>query len=91
MHLQISGEPWQLQVAKARFSELFTIARTRGPQLILRQKKDGVVMMSAEQYELLVARALQPKSLVQFFHDSPLSGLDELFERDKDTGREIDL
>lgn len=33
------GNPWQLQTAKARFSELFRQARTQGPQLITRQKR----------------------------------------------------
>ncbi|MGYP003441751663 len=89
--LQITGEPWQLQTAKARFSELFSLARTQGPQLILRQKKDGVVMLTVEQFDLLIARAHQAKSLVQFFRESPLVGLDLSFERDKDTGREIEL
>lgn len=89
--LQITGEPWQLQVAKARFSELFSLARTQGPQLILRQKKDGVVMLTVEQFDLLIARAHQAKSLVQFFRESPLLGTDLSFERDKDSGREIEL
>jgi Arc/MetJ-type ribon-helix-helix transcriptional regulator len=30
-----------------------------------------------------------PKSLVQFFRDSPFVGLELQFERDQDTGREI--
>ncbi|MFA7341378.1 MAG: type II toxin-antitoxin system Phd/YefM family antitoxin [Candidatus Obscuribacterales bacterium] len=89
--LQITGEPWQLQTAKARFSELFGLARTQGPQLILRQKKDGVVMLTVEQFDLLIARAHQAKSLVQFFRESPLVGIDLSFERDKDAGREIEL
>ena len=89
--LQITGEPWQLQAAKARFSELFSLARTQGPQLILRQKKDGVVMLTVEQFDLLIARAHQAKSLVQFFRESPLVGIDLSFEQDNDTGREIEL
>jgi hypothetical protein len=32
---------WQLQVAKARFSELFRRARSEGPQIITRQGKEG--------------------------------------------------
>ena len=32
-----------------------------------------------------------PKSLVQFFRESPLVGLELQFERDQDTGREIAL
>jgi prevent-host-death family protein len=48
------GEPrkkWQLQMAKARFSELFRCARSEGPQLITRQGKEGVVMISEEKYD----------------------------------------
>jgi prevent-host-death family protein len=89
--IQIAGLPWQLQTAKARFSELFRLARTEGPQLIMRQNKDGVVMLPVEQFDLLVSRAHQPTGLVQFFRQSPLSGLDLDFERNKDTGREIEL
>lgn len=82
---------WQLQTAKARFSEVFRRARTEGPQLITRQGKDGVVMIPVEQFDRLVARPRQPKSLVQFFRESPLVGLELDLERDKDTGRDIDL
>jgi very-short-patch-repair endonuclease len=32
-----------------------------------------------------------PKSLWQFFRESPLVGLELKFERKKDTGRDIDL
>jgi antitoxin Phd len=82
---------WQLQDAKAKFSEVFRLARTEGPQLITRQGKDGVIMLPVEQYDQLVNRSRQPKSLVQFFRDSPLVGLELEFERDKDPGRDIEL
>jgi prevent-host-death family protein len=83
--------PWQLQVAKARFSELFRRALSEGPQLITRQGKEGVVMISNEQYEQLVGKAHQPKSLLQFFRESPLVGVDLDLERDKNEGRDIEL
>ena len=83
--------PWQLQVAKARFSELFRRALSEGPQLITRQGKEGVVMISDEQYERLVGKAHQPKSLLQFFRESPLVGVDLDLERNKDEGRDIEL
>jgi prevent-host-death family protein len=82
---------WQVQTAKARFSEVLRLARTQGPQRITRQGKEGVVMISDEQYERLTARSRQPKSIVQFFRESPLVGVDLDLERDKDTGRDIDL
>src|ERR1700730_459382 len=82
---------WQLQTAKARFSELFRSARSEGPQLITRQGKEGVVMISEEQYDQLVGRSHQPKSLAQFFRESPLVGVELDLERAKDEVREIDL
>lgn len=80
---------WQLQTAKARFSELFRRARTEGPQVVSRQGKEQVVVLPAEQFERLTARAGQPRSLVQFFADSPLAGLKLDFRRSKDPGRAI--
>lgn len=82
-------ESWQIQTAKARFSEVFRRARTEGPQRITRQGKEGVVMISDEQYDRLVSKSHQPKSLVQFFRESPLVGVEIDWERDKDTGRDI--
>lgn len=82
---------WQLQTAKARFSELFRSARSEGPQLITRQGKEGVVMISEEQYDQLIGRSHQPKSLVQFFRESPFLGVDIDLERDNDEGRKIEL
>jgi antitoxin Phd len=89
--LKTARQAWQVQNAKARFSEVFRLARTKGPQLITRQGKDGVVMIPVEQFDRLVARSRQPKSLVQFFRQSPLVGLELDFERDKDTGRDTEL
>ena len=88
---KVATQSWQVQTAKARFSELFRLARTEGPQLITRQGKEGVVMLPVEQFELLTGRSGQPKSLVQFFRESPLVGVKLDLKRDKDTGREIEL
>lgn len=82
---------WQVQTAKARFSEVFRRARTEGPQRITRQGKEGVVMIADEQYDRLISKSKQPKSLVQFFRESPLVGLELDFERDRDRGRDIEL
>ncbi|MEO7144844.1 MAG: type II toxin-antitoxin system Phd/YefM family antitoxin [Bryobacteraceae bacterium] len=87
----ISGKVWQVQTAKAQFSELFRLTRSVGPQLITRQGKEGVVMIPVEQFDRLVGKSGQPKSLVQFFRESPLVGVDLDLERDKDTGRDIEL
>jgi antitoxin Phd len=85
------GKTWQVQTAKARFSEVFRLARTKGPQRITRQGREGVVMIAEEEYDLLAARSRQPKSLVQFFRESPLVGVDLELDRARDIGREIQL
>jgi prevent-host-death family protein len=82
---------WQVQTAKAKFSEVFRLARTEGPQRITRQGKEGVVMISEEQYDRLTAKSRQPKSIVQFFRESPLVGVDLDLERDQDPGRDLEL
>jgi antitoxin Phd len=83
--------PWQLQSAKARFSELFRRARTDGPQYVTKAGKEAVVVLPAEQFEELTARRRQPKSLVEFFRSSPLVGAYINFEREPDYGRDIEL
>lgn len=85
------GPSWQIQTAKAKFSEVFRRARTEGPQLTTRQGKEGVAMISGEQYEQLVGKAHQSKSIVQFFRESPLVGVNLNLERDEDVDRGIEL
>jgi antitoxin Phd len=86
-----AADSWQIQSAKARFSEVFRRARAEGPQRITRQGKEGVVMVAEEQYEQLVGKSHQPKSLAQFFRQSPLIGVDLDLERDRTTARDVDL
>lgn len=87
-------EVWQLQTAKAQFSEVFRRARAEGPQYITRRGAEAVVMVAAEQWEALAKKG-QGKSLVQFLRDSPLSeeavGFAFEVERDQDSGRDIDF
>lgn len=85
------NQPWQLQAAKARFSELFRRARTEGPQVVTRQGKEQVVVLPAEQFNQLTKRMRQPKSLVRFFAESPLARVTLDLSRDLDSGREIKL
>jgi prevent-host-death family protein len=82
---------WQLQTAKARFSEVFRLARAEGPQWITRQGREAVVMMAAEQFDRLTLRARQPNSLVEFFAASPLAKANLKLERRPDYGRPVDL
>ena len=84
-------KPWQLQTAKAKFSELFRKARSEGPQYITKSGKETVVVVPAEQFAELVARKRHPKSLVQFFRNSTLYGVELDLQRQRDLGREAEL
>lgn len=86
-----TSKSWQLQTAKAKFSELFRRARSEGPQWVTRQDKEAVVVLPAEEFERLQARSRQPKSLVQFFAESPLAKVAIDLERKPDYGRTVNL
>jgi antitoxin Phd len=87
----MTSKTWQLQAAKARFSELFRRARNEGPQYVTRAGKEAVVVLPAEQFEKLTHRKHNSKSLVEFFRSSPLVGADVDLEREPDSGRDIEL
>ena len=48
-------------------------------------------MISDEQYDSQIVKSRQSNSIVQFFQQSPLFGVELDLERDKDTGRDIEL
>jgi antitoxin Phd len=78
---------WQIQDAKARFSELIVCARRDGPQMITRHGSERAVLLSIEDYRALTA--YKPD-----FRQHLLGGPkfeDFSVERDRDTGREIEL
>ncbi|MEO5925771.1 MAG: type II toxin-antitoxin system prevent-host-death family antitoxin [Bryobacteraceae bacterium] len=82
---------WQVQTAKARFSELFQKARTEGPQKITRQGKDALILLPIEQYEKLTKPSKPKESFYEFMRRSPLVGVELDLTRDPDPGRDIDL
>jgi|SRR5271155_2520388 len=82
---------WQLQTAKAQFSELFRRARTDGPQRVTRQGKEAVIVLPVEEFERLIQRARQPRSLVRFFAESPLAEANLNLHRSRDLGRDVEL
>lgn len=45
-----SSNKWQLQDAKARFSEVVDRAQSEGPQVVTRRGEDAVVVVSARQW-----------------------------------------
>ncbi len=91
-YLKQDQNRWQLQTAKARFSELFRRAHSEGPQYVTRQGKEeeAVVVLPVEEFERLKGRN-RKTSLVQFFAESPLVGSGIDLERKPDFGRKIKL
>jgi antitoxin Phd len=76
---------WQVQEAKARFSELIERAQTEGAQRITRHGSARAVVLSAEDYQALVGSRGDLRHML-------LGGpkLDDFdIPRDKDTGRDI--
>jgi antitoxin Phd len=61
---------WQLREAKARFSELFRRVRSDGPQRVVKQHGEAVVIVSAEDYDRSGELARQPESLLEFFQSA---------------------
>ena len=63
---------WNLQDAKAKFSEVVDLAQSGKPQIILRRGVPAAAVISVDAY-----RAMQPRtSLISFLLRSPLMGSD---------------
>jgi antitoxin Phd len=86
-----SSKAWQLQAAKAQFSEVFRRARERAPQIVTKQGKEAVVILALEEFERLTKRDNQPKRLSQFFAESPLAKVPVDLKRKSDYGRKVEL
>ena len=80
---------WQLHEAKARFSELFRKVRTEGPQRVVKQHGEAVVIVAAEEFDRAQERNRQPTSLVEFFRAAPTGGKPLDLARKTDTTRTI--
>ncbi len=81
-------QSWQMQTAKARFSELVKHAADHGPQDITMHGRSVAVVLSREEFDRISGN----QSLVDFMRQSPLYGHDDLnFERDTSFPREVEL
>ncbi|HEY6136602.1 MAG TPA: type II toxin-antitoxin system Phd/YefM family antitoxin [Thermoanaerobaculia bacterium] len=80
---------WQLHEAKARFSELFRRARTEGPQRVVKQHGEAVVIVPAEDFDRAGEKARQPDSLLEFFRSAPTGGRPLDLRRKSDKTRKI--
>ena len=73
---------WQLQDAKARFSELVRAAQQSGPQTVTVRGEPAVVVLSQRQYRALRSRASQT-SFTALMRSSPLVGIEIETARDR--------
>jgi prevent-host-death family protein len=60
---------WNIEDARTKFSELVDRAVNEGPQLVTRNGKNAVVVISAQDWE---RRSRRRGDLVDFFANSPL-------------------
>lgn len=79
---------WQLQEAKNKLSQLIKNADKGVPQYITVHGKNTAVILSTKEYEKLKRPASKLSSVLLM---PVLEKEDELFERNQDTGRDIDL
>ncbi|MFQ5582760.1 MAG: type II toxin-antitoxin system Phd/YefM family antitoxin [Mariprofundaceae bacterium] len=79
---------WQLQDAKARFSELIKHARKQGPQQVTVRGKPSAVVISVEEYE---AMKKQRPDFIHFMRASPLAGMELDISRSDSPVRDVDL
>jgi len=77
---------WQIQTAKARFSELVERTLKEGPQTVTRHGKPVAVMVPAEEYRRLRTGG---KSLKALLAAAPLEGVK--IARSRDRGRAVDF
>jgi prevent-host-death family protein len=78
---------WQIQEAKARFSQLIQEAKAHGPQQITHHGKIVAIMISSKEYERLKGPKI---SFLSFIQNSPIKGLELDTTRDQSLTREVD-
>lgn len=80
----MNSKSWQLQDAKNRFSEVVELVLKEGAQTVTKHGKPAVVIISAAEYE----RVLAPKkSLIELLRECPEDLGEIVSPRDKQTAR----
>jgi prevent-host-death family protein len=77
---------WQVQEAKARFSELINRTLKDGPQTVTRHGEPVAVIVAAEEYRRLRSRGRSLKALLA---KAPLQGVE--IRRSRDSGRPVNF
>jgi len=79
---------WQLQEAKAKFSEVINEAIQHGPQIITKHGVETALLISVDDYKKVNKKDLK---ISQFFQNSPIANIDLDLKRSQDTPREVKL
>ena len=79
---------WQIQEAKARFSEVIHEALLHGPQVITKNGEPIAYLVAKEEFD---QATLPKKSILEVLQSCPYPELEIDFSRQKDTMRDIDL
>jgi antitoxin Phd len=79
---------WQIQEAKAKFSEVLAKAQTEGPQTITRHGKEIAVIVPIDKYRALT---VAEESIWSFSRRFAGAGDNLAIERRKDLPRKVDL
>lgn len=80
-------KPWTLAEAKNKLTQVVNLARDSGPQIITR-RSDSFVVIEKDQFDQLTGNK---PSFVEQILSIPKSEDPILFERSKDSGRDIIL
>jgi prevent-host-death family protein len=78
---------WQVQEAKTRLSEVIEEANRKGPQIITRHGAERAVILSIAEYRSLTAH--KPDLRAYLLGGPKLDSFE--VDRDRDTGREVNL
>jgi len=78
-------QSWQLQEAKAHFSEVIRACTLNGPQFVSVRGKEEAVIISKQDYEKLLGKK---PNFLDFMAQSPLQGLNLDLLRDNSVPRE---
>jgi prevent-host-death family protein len=80
---------WQLQEAKAHFSEVARKAETEGPQNVTIRGEEKIIIISKKDYDRLTKKK-KKLSFIEMMRQSPAVGIELNIERDKSLPRDTD-
>ena len=80
---------WQLQTAKAQFSQVVKCAVDKGPQLVTKSGKPAVYVVSATLFDAEMSRNGQDRKSILL--ESPHVDVTLNLDRDRNEGREVEL